>query len=262
MCICHNPTAVLADVYRSLQQNSSIRQFEIHGFRQDDGSHAKLALEPLTSFLDTGKARFTSVTLDCAIEEPEPDNDIPTGPGILVATLNRLSNLRRLELDSYLQLSYASFLLDSLRYDSRLQQLEIGIDDDNQNLWHSLVRFFRKASTIRLLTIHTEIPLPEDHLLQIAKSNFSLREIRFRDEIPERQVEQKLQYYAQRNRSMEKWIDDPTTVPVHLWSDALNVAVQAGNPSVLFRSLFALRGDLGSIRRKRKRTRTSIFTPS
>lgn len=98
-----------------------------------------------------------------------------------------------------------------------------------------------------------------------AKSNFSLREIRFGNgrhgagSPEERAI---FLFYANRNERMSEWMDQPDSFPKQLWPNALNVAARARNPTVLFQCILAICGDLGSTGRERKRKEPSYVVPS
>ena len=109
-------------------------------------------------------------------------------------------------------------------------------------------------------------------LLNAAKNNFSLRSVKARIHDSSREefdlfesVEDKqtLAFYANRNESLDQWVDKPEIVEQRkVWPDALNLAQKAG-PDALFRGLRSvLESDYGSLPGGRKRKRPQYYTPA
>jgi len=92
-------------------------------------------------------------------------------------------------------------------------------------------------------------------LIHAVKNNFSLRSVKVwlfgRD--PDNDDKQTLEFYANRNESLDQWVDHPEKVERKVWPDALGLAERAG-PSALFRGLRSvLERDYGSLPGGRKR---------
>ena len=108
-------------------------------------------------------------------------------------------------------------------------------------------------------------------LLHAVKNNFSLRSVKARilddhglesdlfDSVDEKQ---RLTFYANRNESLDQWVDHPKKVEQKVWPDALGLAERAG-PNALFRGLRSvLESDYGSLPGGRKRKRPQYYTPA
>jgi len=93
----------------------------------------------------------------------------------------------------------------------------------------------------------------KQELLQAIKRNFSLRslEAKFyhRDAFDDNDKE-RLNFFFNRNERLAQWVENPSTVPRHLWPEALKLAMEAGKDT-LFRSLLVLSGSSIGIKRKR-----------
>ena len=107
-------------------------------------------------------------------------------------------------------------------------------------------------------------------LLQAVKNNFSLHtvkgEIEHRHESDDlfggAEDKQRLAFYANRNESLDQWVDHPETVQQKVWPDALGLAERAG-PNALFRGLRSVLGsDYVHLPGGRKRKRTQHYSPS
>ena len=74
---------------------------------------------------------------------------------------------------------------------------------------------------------------------------------------------QRLTFYANRNESLDQWVDHPETVEQQkVWPDALGLAERAG-PNALFRGLRSvLERDYVSLPGGRKRKRPQHYTPA
>ena len=109
---------------------------------------------------------------------------------------------------------------------------------------------------------------PRQNLLLAIKNNFSLRsvkgdiEYRYESDLFESaEDKQRLTFYANRNESLDQWVNNPEMVEQQkVWPDALGLAQRAG-PDALFRGL---RSTLGSDnvswkgRRKCKHPQSSV----
>ena len=88
------------------------------------------------------------------------------------------------------------------------------------------------------------------------KNNFSLRSVESR--LDRRDLfndddKLRLVFYADRNESLDQWVDNPETVDRKVWPEALTLAEKAG-PDSFFRGLRSiLGGDSMSVQSGRKR---------
>jgi len=111
-------------------------------------------------------------------------------------------------------------------------------------------------------------------LLHAVKNNFSLWSVKAKildhyleeelDFLESAEDKQTLAFYANRNESLDQWVDHPETVIEQrkVWPGALDLEERAG-PNALFRGLRSvLERDYGSVRRGRKRKRPQYYTPS
>jgi len=99
-------------------------------------------------------------------------------------------------------------------------------------------------------------------LLLAIKNNFSLRSVKARNFFDDND-KQRLAFYANRNKSLDKWVDNPETVEQQkVWPNALGLAERAG-PNALFRGLrLVLGSDYVHLPGARKRKRTQYYSPS
>ena len=108
-------------------------------------------------------------------------------------------------------------------------------------------------------------------LLHAVKNNFSLRAVKAKmltdtdetDLFLSVEDKQRLAFYANRNKSLDEWVDNPKTVKQRkVWPEALNLAERAG-PNALFRGLRSvLESDYVSLPGGRKRKRPQYYAPS
>jgi len=111
----------------------------------------------------------------------------------------------------------------------------------------------------------------KQHLLSAVKNNFSLRSVKAEmfneddefDFFESDEDKKTLAFYANRNKSLNQWVDHPETVEQqNLWPNALGLAERAG-PNALFQGLRSvLEGDYVSLKGGRKRKRTQYYSPS
>ena len=153
---------------------------------------------------------------------------------------------------------------------SKLERFEIGIIHSQQHL---------QALTGSIPLMHiTELDVafegqilrenanPRQNLLLAIKNNFSLRSVKGEmqddDLFGTAEDKQRLAFYANRNESLDQWVDHPETVEQKVWPDALGLAERAG-PSALFRGLRSVLGsDYVHLPGVRKRKCTQHYTPS
>ena len=110
-------------------------------------------------------------------------------------------------------------------------------------------------------------------LLHAVENNFSLRAVKAKmladgdetetDLFESAEDKHRLAFYANRNESLDQWVDNPVTVEQKkVWPEALSLAERAG-PNALFRGLHSvLQSDYGSLPRGRKRKRPQYYAPS
>ena len=92
-------------------------------------------------------------------------------------------------------------------------------------------------------------------LLQAVRNNFSLRSVEAFTAFWTAEDKQRLAFYANRNESLDQWVNHPETVKRKVWPKALSLAERAG-PGALFRGLRSVLGrDYVSFPRGRKRKR-------
>ena len=110
----------------------------------------------------------------------------------------------------------------------------------------------------------------KDVFLAAVKRNFSLRTVSFEykwagmalsETLFDDADENRLAFYAERNERFAKWVENPASVPRHLWPEALRLALEAGN-TPLWRSLQSVAPEVGDLQRKRKRKRPRYYDPS
>jgi len=122
-----------------------------------------------------------------------------------------------------------------------------------------------EKSKLERLEIHVTFSFDEalkQDLLRAVENNFSLRsvkgEISFEraDLFGSAEDKQRLAFCANRNESLDQWVDNPEIVEEHkVWPEALSLAERAG-PSALFRGLHSvLERDYVSLPSGRKRKR-------
>jgi len=106
----------------------------------------------------------------------------------------------------------------------------------------------------------------KSNLLGALKCNFCLREVVVQftgpdgDEIQfwENSEIERINFYMNRNKLLSQWIDNPQSVPKHLWPKVLVLARQAGHES-LYKSLHSIAEELGKAKPYRKRQRQSVL---
>ena len=96
-------------------------------------------------------------------------------------------------------------------------------------------------------------------LHQAVKNNFTLQSVKYQygddDQFDASAEDDTMKLYLQRNIRLAQWVEDPATVPKHLWKEATTLAAKAG-PETLFRLLRKIGPEVlpvGGRGRKRKR---------
>jgi len=183
------------------------------------------------------------------------------------------SSLRDLEWDSCRfidQSSNESFSLSNQSFsdlcqavsESKLVSFAISVDH-NQSSIQSLADMI-PSMKIRELVVHFDYNGYQfrDHTLQTLrqalKNNFTLQSVKYQhdrdiDHFDASAEDDTMKFYLQRNIRLAKWVEDPATIPKHLWKEAMTLATKAG-PEMLFRLLHKIGPEVlpvGSRKRKR-----------
>ena len=218
------------------------------------------SIHPLNEILGR-KQNLRALTFeDCIFQAPFPQLLQP-----LFSALRRpASPLRHFHfVDRYINsLSNQSFSnLCQAVAESKLESFSIRVDH-NQSRVQSL------ADTIPSMKIR-ELVIQFDHngyqnrdrtlqtLRQALKNNFTLQSVKYRlFDIPfdASDDDQTMKFYLQRNIRLARWVENPATVPKHLWKEATTLATKAG-PEMLFRLLRKIGPQVlpvGSRKRKRQ----------
>ena len=143
--------------------------------------------------------------------------------------------------------------------ESKLETFSIGA---LPNLSHSQTLADALPSMkIREIVIHFGLLGPnEDRMKQTicraVKNNFTLQSVKHQhgsaDPFDPTDEDETLKFYLDRNIRLAKWVENPATVPKHLWKEATTLATKAG-PTVLFRLLRKIAPEVLPVRgRKRK----------
>ena len=116
---------------------------------------------------------------------------------------------------------------------------------------------------LRVLTVQFGFLGPNERdrmkqtLRQAVKNNFTLQSVKYqfgdRNPLDASEDDETLKFYLERNICLAQWVENPASVPKHLWKEAATVAAKAG-PTMLFRLLRKIGPAVLPIRsRKRKR---------
>ena len=95
-------------------------------------------------------------------------------------------------------------------------------------------------------------------ICEAVKNNYSLQSVKYQDDDDDNPVDasdndETLKFYLERNIRLARWVENPDTVPKHLWKEACTLATKAG-PTVLFRLLRKIGPEVLPVSsRKRKR---------
>ena len=94
-------------------------------------------------------------------------------------------------------------------------------------------------------------------LRQAVKNNYTLQSVKHQhgnaDPFDPTDEDETLKFYLERNICLSQWVENPATVPKHLWKEATTLATKAG-PETLFRLLRKIGPEVLPVRgRKRKR---------
>ena len=94
-------------------------------------------------------------------------------------------------------------------------------------------------------------------LRKVFKDNYSLQSVKYQhgdaDSFDASDIDETVKFYLERNIRLAQWVENPATVPKHLWKEATTLAAKAG-PEALFRLLRKIAPEVLPVRgRKRKR---------
>jgi len=242
-------------------------KFSRVGF-QGRNSHA-----PLQSIL-LNKQNLTSLCLDsCAYDGGQVCGDI------ISILLRPDSPLRCFEFHGFLEEELPGIqfknLLQAIQK-SKLERFQIGSIGSHQQL-QTLTRSIPSMKLKELETVFDHADEDEEEgefgretirhdLFHAVKNNFSLRSVTARrfgfDLFDSAEDKETLAFYANRNESLDQWVDHPETVEKKVRPDALGLAERAG-PDALFRGLHSvLESDYVSLPGCRKRKRPQYYAPT
>ena len=164
-----------------------------------------------------------------------------------------------------------SSLLRSIQ-GSKLERFSFHAAVDHQaQTFRALIRSIPAMKVMELeITTVQFVPRAITHdllqdLLQALKRNYSLQQVQHDFDPPEFDAadQSKLDLYLERNKRLAQWVENPATVPRHLWPDATKLALEAGE-SALFASLRTVLGSdyTSSLCGKRKRKRPQYYEAS
>jgi len=297
ICMVDPDESSAVAVKNLLESTNSIQSFELeYGFDADDSSfHFGNIAQGLINSRNVTEVIFRDSEFGRSEETMRHFNDIlrsktnlhslaifqcDFGQGVfvpdsLVAYLLKPSSpLKKLELVS-IPLWTAPKLRQLLHAVERstLEHLFIGglARTDLGILQRSIPAFKLKHLVLKFRWAWLVEPAEKQALIQAVKRNFNLRSVdpqmptsNYRNEsLFDDEQKQLLQVYFSRNEQLAEWIENPASVPRHLWPEALTLAMEAGEGS-LFGSLRTVLGsDYGSsISSKRKRKRPQHYTSS
>ena len=140
---------------------------------------------------------------------------------------------------------------------SKLKHVSIHVGHQAPQLLGALIQSI-PAMKVTELGLSTDFHLARDtthDLLQAFKRNYRLQQVQHDFEFNAAE-QSRLDLYLERNKRLAHWVENPATVPQHLWPDATKLALEDGESS-LFASLRTVLGSdyasLVSGKRKRKR---------
>ena len=146
---------------------------------------------------------------------------------------------------------------------SKLERLTIGPFVTNQQLRTLTQRIpSLRIRELQITAQHLNIETAKQDLFLAMEKNFSLRLVKGKivtgigsDLFESARDKQRLAFYANRNESLDQWVDNPERADRKVWPEALALAEKAG-PDSLFRGLRSVLGsDSASLANGRKRKR-------
>jgi len=277
------PEAVWNPFFEVVRRNSSITRFDLHGL--------KLSGAVLFSCLDSASSieRFCMCHCDVlpaetrVVSAAQRSKSLDTlflydsNETTLLCCLRSLTSndtLTNLVLRIGASANHSSFF-------DALEKIEIQTICFHQQEWTE--EFFSQLTsripqfkaTNLLVSVNTlnerDLTHAKDVFVAAVKRNFSLRgfvsfEYKWAgmaspETLFDGADENRLTFYAERNDLFAKWVENPTSVPRHLWPEALKLALEAGN-TPLWLSLQSVAPEIGALQRKRKRKRPRYYDPS
>lgn len=164
--------------------------------------------------------------------------DAPRAPSELtrpfLQAIQQNQSIRRLRLSRFF------FTVDEFRElleaveTSKLEEFSIGVGDTWP--YFEVLMVYLPDLPIKKFTFGHG-PVPKQDMMQLLKHNLSLQLAsisNFDDDDNDT-----LQPYLDRNKRLAGWIENPASVPRHLWPEALKLAMVAGK-NALFQSLLAI----------------------
>ena len=150
---------------------------------------------------------------------------------------------------------------------SKLERFVIGDIESHEQLrtlTESIPRM--RVKELQVVTASDEQNVNKQLLLQALRKNFSLRSVDGKcateRDLFDADDKTRLVFYANRNKRLDQWVDNPETVEQKVWPEALKLAEKAG-PDSLFRGLrLVLESDYGRLRAGRKRKRPQYYVPA
>ena len=251
----HFSTQTLRPIAEGLTNSRTVVETAFRGCNFRDAGSVRLL-----SNLIRSKRNLCSLTLfGCGYGFIEEHDAVHSA--LTAALLRSNSSLRFLSLDGSLlrwwSITNFRALLGAAKK-SQLEEFSIGGMSHFEQHCQALVEILPVLKITKFSFCNQNAP--NEPLLQALQQNFSLRSASidgFGDDDNER-----LQFCLDRNKRLAQWVDNPLTVPKHLWPDAMTLAMEAGE-STLFQTLLTLSGHaIGSMQSKRKRKRTSFYEPS
>jgi len=246
-------------ILQTLERNTNVREFRCSGI--------PVAVQTLASFLNAA-TQITKLVMNAPLRN---GNITIGGPALLSASILGMPYLQYLTLGN-IQPEYLVAIFDTLRHKKSLQTLNVRESKllSSPAAMASFQKLMRTTSMIRELVISCFEPFESRGIiLEIARRNFSLRDVATahhplgQNDLSGDEDQRLLQFFANRNERMDEWMEHPAdSVPKHLWPNVLHVASRGGDPSVLFRSLIAISGDLAPSKRTRKRRPPTYYAPS
>ena len=138
---------------------------------------------------------------------------------------------------------------------SKLESFAIGRLDTEQHF--TALTDAIPSMKIRELVIqlgqYRDGPRIQQTLRQAVKNNFTLQSVKYQYGNMDPFEDETLKFYLERNIRLARWVENPATVPKHLWKAATTLAAKAG-AETLFRLLRKIGPEVLPVRdRKRKR---------
>jgi len=277
-------TQFRGDMFQPISQgiinSESVSELEFSGVK----FHGRKSLVPLQSILQN-KRNLASLCLNCcSFKGGQVHEDI------ISILLQPDSLLRSFEFESFevesfedevMAVAFSGVLMNLLRAIEKiklLERLKIG----TIRTQHQLQTLTQTIPSMKLKELEIDFWYDDEEelefvpetirqeLLHAVKNNFSLRAVKAEmftdydqfDLFDSAEDKHSLAFYANRNESLDQWVDHPEKVKQQkVWPEALGLAERAG-PSALFRGLHSvLERDYVIPKGGRKRKRPQYYTP-